>query len=125
MKSARNAVAKLREQFEKHGKAILLEAVAPLFEKHPEVKSVQWRQYTPYFNDGDACTFSVSRYWAYNAEDEDPPFPYDSPIRRAADKTMDKLMASFDDDDLEAMFGDHTRVIVTPKTVKVEEYCHD
>lgn len=25
----------------------------------PEVTAVTWTQYTPYFNDGDACTFSV------------------------------------------------------------------
>jgi hypothetical protein len=30
-----------------------------LFEVCPEIESVHWTQYTPYFNDGDSCHFSV------------------------------------------------------------------
>lgn len=30
-----------------------------LFVKHPDVKGVAWSQWAPYFNDGEACTFSV------------------------------------------------------------------
>jgi hypothetical protein len=30
----------------------------PLLE-HPSVEAIRWRQYTPYFNDGDPCTFGV------------------------------------------------------------------
>jgi hypothetical protein len=30
-----------------------------LFEKNPRIESIGWTQYTPYFNDGDECTFSV------------------------------------------------------------------
>lgn len=29
------------------------------FEQNPNVYALQWAQYTPYFNDGDPCTFSV------------------------------------------------------------------
>jgi len=29
------------------------------WEANPRVKEVKWDQYAPYFNDGDACTFSV------------------------------------------------------------------
>ena len=32
-------------------------AFKELFDKHPEVKSMQWAQYTPYFNDGEPCEF--------------------------------------------------------------------
>lgn len=30
------------------------------FESFPEVKTIHWTQYTPYFNDGDECVFSVN-----------------------------------------------------------------
>jgi hypothetical protein len=30
------------------------------FKAFPEVKTIVWRQYTPYFNDGDECVFHVS-----------------------------------------------------------------
>jgi hypothetical protein len=33
--------------------------LAPLFEKSKKIESIGWRQYTPYFNDGDECVFSV------------------------------------------------------------------
>lgn len=29
------------------------------FDTHPEVKTIHWTQYAPYFNDGDECVFSV------------------------------------------------------------------
>lgn len=35
------------------------------------VKAVRWRQYTPYFNDGDACTFSVYGLWVRTDADQD------------------------------------------------------
>ncbi|MFC7245677.1 hypothetical protein ACFQO7_24650 [Catellatospora aurea] len=28
-----------------------------------------WQQYTPYFNDGEACVFSAESFWARTAED--------------------------------------------------------
>lgn len=34
-----------------------------VFEKHPKLKSWAWHQYTPYFNDGDVCEFSVYDYY--------------------------------------------------------------
>lgn len=34
------------------------------FEENPKLKSIRWQQYTPYFNDGDACYFSVYGFYA-------------------------------------------------------------
>lgn len=34
-------------------------ALARCFALEPRLTMVQWRQYTPYFNDGDACVFSA------------------------------------------------------------------
>lgn len=33
--------------------------VMRLFEKHPELHIISWKQYVPSFNDGDPCTFSM------------------------------------------------------------------
>lgn len=38
----------------------LLAAFAEQFKANPSVKCMTWVQFTPYFNDGDPCTFSVS-----------------------------------------------------------------
>ncbi len=32
----------------------------PFLTKYPQVKEVRWTQYTPYFNDGESCEFSVN-----------------------------------------------------------------
>ncbi len=46
-------VEELRKQF-----PVIL---APLFEKSKIINSIGWTQYTPYFNDGDECTFCVHK----------------------------------------------------------------
>lgn len=37
----------------------------------PTIVEFGWRQYTPYFNDGDPCTFSVHGTWVRTSVDED------------------------------------------------------
>lgn len=50
----------------------LIEAVAKQFlDKCPEVTGIHWTQYTPYFNDGDTCEFSVNEYHFHILDDED------------------------------------------------------
>lgn len=51
-----------------------------IFETAPNLKSVSWRQYTPYFNDGETCYFSahtddleVNGLNSYDDEDEENP----------------------------------------------------
>jgi len=46
---------KLRQE----GEAAVKDAFKDIFDKYPEVRSIVWAQYTPYFNDGDACYFGV------------------------------------------------------------------
>lgn len=50
----------LREQAKEKAKLILKQGMASYFEKHGSlVRCITWRQYTPYFNDGESCEFSV------------------------------------------------------------------
>ncbi|MFD5632423.1 hypothetical protein [Streptomyces sp. NPDC127072] len=37
----------------------------------PTITEFGWRQYTPYFNDGEPCTFSVHGTWARTTDDVD------------------------------------------------------
>lgn len=46
---------KMKEQ----GEILLKRAFAEFFAANPGVEAVRWAQYTPYFNDGDSCTFGV------------------------------------------------------------------
>lgn len=37
----------------------------------PTIVEFGWRQYTPYFNDGDPCTFSAHGTWVRTTDDKD------------------------------------------------------
>jgi hypothetical protein len=41
-----------------------------LFDKFPEIHAVRWSQYTPYFNDGDACYFGLGEFWLGITEEQ-------------------------------------------------------
>jgi hypothetical protein len=53
------------------GQAAVKDAFKDLFDKFTEIRSVVWSQYTPYFNDGDTCTFSVHEFDVNIGTDED------------------------------------------------------
>lgn len=52
-------VAQARRDCAKQGKKAFREACADLFASHPGLGKFGWTQYTPYFNDGEPCVFSV------------------------------------------------------------------
>lgn len=47
-------------------------ACKQFFDACPEVEAVTWTQYTPYFNDGETCEFSVHDKYFILVGDEDP-----------------------------------------------------
>ena len=106
---------------------------AEIFATYPNVKKVSWTQYTPYFNDGDACVFSVHGVMvADDTIDEEEDSIYDwvevdygegSKKYPLIKQFSDVLQRS--DDILLQMFGDHTQVTVTPNGIDADEYSHD
>ena len=60
----------------------------------------------------------------FSEDDEIEMEPYDDEISKKA-KVVSKFLSVFDEDDLETMFGDHTRVTVTRKGADTEEYEHE
>lgn len=116
----------LKKAFEKEGKEIFKKAAADYFAKHKWVKQFHWTQYTPHFNDGEPCRFRVSDDPVLNEE-----FDYwcketgvtQEEFDSAADDAQ-SIVCSVDEDLMLALFGDGVRVILTPKSVKTEEYDH-
>lgn len=57
------AINAMKEEYDKaikeRGQKALKQAFKDFFAANPEVKAVVWTQYTPYFNDGEPCYFSV------------------------------------------------------------------
>jgi hypothetical protein len=147
-KAAKEIVNKARAEANQIVKEAFSEMAKSVFESNPDLKGFRWTQYTPYFNDGDTCTFSTNSDYpdllhpkdeAHSYEDEDDDaeigwirdlYWYDehknlkSPLRKAY-KDVQSFLGEFDDDDFLEMFGDHVRVTVTPEGVDVDEYDHD
>ena len=115
----------------------------------PSVKSVSWSQYTPYFNDGDSCTFGVNEPTFYNfivdedynEDDEDDEkdknqWALDSwqlgdyvkfGISEPESKLMEFLSATIQENEIfmKEIFGDHIKIILTSNGIEEVEYDHD
>jgi hypothetical protein len=62
---------KIKEEFQSAGQAITKEAFKEFFDLNPGITAVIWTQYTPYFNDGDACEFRVNDPTFTNASEDE------------------------------------------------------
>lgn len=137
-----------RNQFVKAATNQLRATFSGIFDQLPDLRAVSWLQYTPYFNDGDECVFSVHSPQFTNATPENinawGEIVNDSPELWVVDtEYMNKLdnvppavipvatavgniitnreMREV----LKDMFGDHVRVIVTRNGIDVYDFDHD
>lgn len=140
----------LRETYQKRGQEIFKLAFKEFFDANPEVHVVGWRQYTPYFNDGDTCEFNcyaeyafVSnakdyeniRWGEYSGDDENvwvEDADYGDTNEELIPKSVSansaalrKLLAKIDEDVFLDMFGDHVQVFATREGFDVQDYDHD
>ena len=132
--NAKELKAKLTEQVEKtrdeinilkthlqdQSKKLLEEGSKFLFDNYPELQKFSWTQYTPYFNDGEQCTFRAgNEYPEVNDEGEEL---YSSDKRSFA-KPLKEFLSIFDDETLEILFGNDVRVTVDRNTgVSTEDF---
>lgn len=122
-----------------------------LFDAYPELDSFGWRQYTPYFNDGEPCEFrSMHDYPTINGNDENygeseqPEGVLDivqlgsktiwnrsqgsienpnyNPYYAEIVKTVKEFLNQFDDDDMKDLFGNHVSIHITANGVDVTDY---
>lgn len=133
-------VEQLRQEFP--------QILAPLFEKTDKIISIGWTQYTPYFNDGDSCEFSVRNSdLIINGDYNDPSWydwrvpyyvkegEYVNEVRnntewdQVACMTVDAfkdILQSIPEDFYLELFGDHVRVTCDRYgEIIVEGYEHD
>lgn len=59
--------AELQRKFQEQAQGMFKEITKEFFDKNPGITGVVWTQYTPYFNDGDTCEFSVNEATFTNA----------------------------------------------------------
>jgi len=60
--------ADLTKRFQEKAQELFKETTKEFFDRNPGITAVIWTQYTPYFNDGDPCTFSVGDPYFTNAD---------------------------------------------------------
>ena len=73
-RESRAALKKIKDEHTGLMKQQFHEIFKVFFDSYPEIKEIRWKQFTPYFNDGDTCTFSVhEKYFIakeYNPNDD-------------------------------------------------------
>jgi len=125
-------------KLEEEGEDAVKELFKEFFEAHPKAAAVSWRQYTPYFNDGDPCYFRVGEMSLHlheeddEEEDYDPDGGYDSySLSHSEDPELKKMSEDFDkltdipEEVLEYVFGDHVTITATSEGFEITEYDHD
>jgi hypothetical protein len=141
------ATTKLREEYlvaresaEDLAKTQFARIARLIFEAYPAVESFSWRQYAPYFNDGDECVFRVHtdlEEIEVNGVEYDDTYSYApgggwqhvvepefADIHPVYGVVAD-LLESISGDTFKDMFGNHVRVTVDRQGVDVEDYHHE
>lgn len=112
-----------------------------IWDTFPKLEAFAWTQYTPYFNDGDTCTFGVNtdpdikydgRSYGddelfYDEDDNEKDEPSQD-VYAEMDKCRDavaEVLGEIPEEFFQSMFGDHMTVFATRKGFETEEYEHD
>ena len=143
-----------KKQFQEKARVVFNDEFKSFFERFPEIREIVWTQYTPYFNDGEPCTFCVhapvakptsidlfEHDIAENYSDDDDEYSciiqnivYGTSDERARTERENELVETFNDlaslvqgmDDLmQDIFGDHVIVRASKRGFDVEVYDHD
>jgi len=97
----------LYNEFKQNAISILRSEINILFTKYPNLKGIRWEQWTPSFNDGDACLFGINSFrvdlgeknipFYSSAYDIDDPDLYDDieKFRGKLDNILDFLNDTF------------------------------
>jgi hypothetical protein len=152
--SHQQKIEELQKQMVDDFNALIKDEAKSFFEKYPEVRAIAWTQYTPYFNDGDPCEFSVGDPHIILYEEEDNEelediSPYDGhsayAIKSIVKDTQEQrekngvgwitpvfyqhfiefTQFTKNVDLMERVFGDHATVYLTRDGSTVCEYNHD
>jgi hypothetical protein len=136
---------KTKKEFMEKARNALRGAFNEFFDANPEIGQVVWTQYTPYFNDGDECVFSVHdmffNFVTFDGEPEDYEdddadcygasfYSYKGetdPIseQRAAFKNFTHAIRGLPDEIFKDSFGDHVKVIANRDGFNIQEYEHE
>lgn len=138
-----NDFHKRKEELVEQVRSSISLVFADLLKESTLIESISWTQYTPYFNDGDSCEFSVNGVYTVNGDDMYSLSWYDwkvvnpkytgSDYKVGTDVDECKRLQEFTDvlflipsEIMKDIFGDHSEITVNKDgTFEVTEYEHD
>lgn len=152
-KELKKQMSDAKKKMKDTAKAVFTELSADLFKNNPNLVSFGWAQYTPYWNDGDVCTFSAlteyptctiktsdgkivkydenhGEYEVHDAEDDEVTYDvsrekYEKEFEKITSK-VSKFLQTFDDDDFQTMFGESVEVTVKSNgKITTDSYDHE
>ena len=143
-KELQEQLKNIKEQMQETASKAFKQGCQSIFDEHPQLTSFTWMQYTPYWNDGDVCEFSVHKDYPYATWANEEDVEYDSAwgdelwtryeVRKGEVEPTYKetvamavtgLLEAIDDDTLKAIFGDHVVIRVTRQGMDIIEYDHE
>lgn len=142
---------RLQEKLKDFGQDAFTEAFGEFFAAYPEVTSIRWHQFTPYFNDGDACIFGVGEPYlhvtpetiekftgevpvveedAHYYDDEHPlsfsSYSFYKKETPAFWTAFSEIWNKISERIFLAAFGDHVEIIINRDgLIEVDEFSHD
>jgi hypothetical protein len=113
-------LADVKHEISQMGKGAIYELFKDFFAKNPEITGIRWYQYTPFFNDGAVCTFSV--YSDYlSLRDANNNWEDDCGHVEAS-----RILGQVPDEIMLAMFGDHAEVVMlNTGEIEVGDFEHE
>jgi hypothetical protein len=115
-------VEKMKEALKSKFEGELQGIFTSVFEKYPNISSLKWTQFTPYWNDGEPCEFSVAGIVIVD-QDENETDEYDEDYIPEVKKISNLFERSTEI--MLMAFGDHVEITVDRDGVTVEEYEHE
>jgi hypothetical protein len=124
LKEIQAELDRLKKEYSKTASEVLEEGFKDIFAKYPEVETISWEQYTPFFNDGDVCEFGINSDVEINGKSEwelEEGAETSPAYQEASD-----LLTSIDEDVFEHIYGDHVKVTIHRNgKSEVDEYEHE
>jgi hypothetical protein len=124
LKEIQAELDRLKKEYSKTASEVLEEGFKDIFAKYPEVETISWTQYTPYFNDGDVCEFGINSDVEINGKSEwelEEGAEASPAYQEASD-----LLTSIDEHVFEHVYGDHVKVTIHRNgKSEVDEYEHE
>ncbi len=136
LKDIQKQFKELQEKMKKDGETAFKKAAKEMLDKFPRVEAFKWSQYTPSWNDGSPCTFSINEEsfaiklvlpegkteWTdEDGCDEDGRWDFD--LEDEEEKALNELASLGGPEEfIEILFGTNVTVTVTRDEISVDHY---